>query len=213
MNRFRLFAFFALLLPMISFTAGVDAAEQYQEDVAYAKIQPPQPTADPAKVEVVEVFWYGCPHCRDFQPYIERWQLTKPDNVNYIRLPAVLSERWAIHARAYYTAEALGVLEKLHPLLFDPKARPRDTEDTLAEFFEKNAGIDRTRFLGTFKSFAIDAKVSRARDMTRRYGIEGTPTMVVSGKYRTGPDMVAGSFDKLINVVNYLADREAASRH
>lgn len=211
MNRFRLYAFFVLLLPLVSFAAGAPA-DKYSENKAYVRIQPPQPTADPSRVEVVEVFWYGCPHCHSFQPYVERWLLTKPDNVSFTRLPAVLSERWAIHARAYYTAEALGVLEKVHPLLFDAKARPRDTEDTLAEFFEKNAGIDRARFLSTFKSFAVDAKVARARDMTRRYGIEGTPAMVINGKYRTGPDM-AGSFENLIGVVDFLADREAATRN
>lgn len=211
MNPLRLCAFFALLLPLVSFAAGAPA-EKYQENTAYVRIQPPQPTANPSRVEVVEVFWYGCPHCHSFQPFVERWLLTKPDNVDFIRLPAVLSERWALHARAYYTAEALGVLEKVHPLLFDSKARPRDTEETLADFFEKNAGIDRARFLSTFKSFAVDAKVSRARDMTRRYGIEGTPAVVVDGKYRTGPDL-AGSFENLIGIVDFLVDRETAARN
>ena len=90
-----------LLLPLLAIAAG---PVKYQEGQAYHKIVPAQPTANPEKVEVVEVFWYGCPHCHRFQPYVERWLLGEPANVEFIRLPAILSERWAIHARAYYAA-------------------------------------------------------------------------------------------------------------
>lgn len=210
MRPIRLCAALALLLiPLLSSAAG---PVKYQEDVAYQKIVPAQPTADPGKVEVVEVFWYGCPHCHRFQPYVESWLLSGPENVNFVRLPAILSERWAIHSRAYYTAEALGVLEQIHPALFDAihnKKERLDTEAALADFFVAH-GVDRERFHSTFNSFAVNSKVSRARELTRRYGIDGTPTVVVNGKYRTGPAMT-GTFEALIDVVEYLVDREAAA--
>ena len=210
MRPIRLCAVLALLLmPLLSFAA---APVKYQENVAYERILPAQPTADPATVEVVEIFWYGCPHCHRFQPYVESWLLSGPENVTFVRLPAILNERWAIHSRAYYTAEALGVLEQIHPALFDAihnKKLRLDTEASLTDFFAEH-GVDRERFRSTFNSFAVNSKVSRARELTRRYGIDGTPAVVVNGKYRTGPGMT-GTFEALIDVVDFLVDREAAS--
>ena len=131
----------------------------------------------------------------------------------HIRLPAILNESWAIHARAYYTAEALGVLEKTHEALFDAihvKKQRLDTEDALADFYAQY-GVDKKQFKSTFESFAVTTKVNRARELTQRYGIDGTPTMVINGKYRTGPGMTGG-YDTLIDVVNYLAEQEAGAK-
>lgn len=200
-----------LMMPLLATAAG---PVKYQEGQAYQKIVPAQPTANPEKIEVVEVFWYGCPHCHRFQPYIERWLLSEPANVEFIRLPAILNERWAIHARAYYAAEALGVLERVHGKLFDAihvgKER-LDTEQSLADFFARN-GVDRAEFLEAFNSFAVNSKVSRARELTRRYGIDGTPAVVINGKYRSSPAS-AGSYEALIDVMDYLIAREAAARN
>jgi len=202
----------ALLIVPFAASQAVTPAK-YQEHDAYELIVPPQPTADPNKVEVVEVFWYGCPHCFRFQPFIQRWLLTKPDYINYVRLPAILNEGWAIHARAYYTAEALGVLEKTHEALFDAihvKKQRLDTEAALADFYAQY-GVDKEQFKKTFNSFAVSTKVARARELTRRYGIDGTPSIVVNGKYRTGPGMPgAGGNEHLMDVVDFLAAQEEA---
>jgi thiol:disulfide interchange protein DsbA len=202
----------ALLLLTIPFAASQAVTPaKYQEHEAYERIVPAQPTADPAKVEVVEVFWYGCPHCFRFQPFIERWLLTKPAYVNYVRLPAILNESWAIHARAYYTAEALGVVEKIHEPLFDAihiKKQRLDTEAALADFFAQY-GVDKNQFKTTFNSFAVSTKVARARELTRRYGIDGTPSIIVNGKYRTGPGMSGGN-ENLMDVVDFLVAQEEA---
>jgi thiol:disulfide interchange protein DsbA len=198
-----------LVAPLVAHSAA--SPLKYQEHDAYERIVPPQPTANPGKVEVVEVFWYGCPHCFRFQPYIQRWLLTKPDYIDYVRLPAILNESWAIHARAYYAAEALGVLEKTHEALFDAihvKKQRLDTEEALADFYAQY-GVDKKQFKNAFNSFAVNTKVARARELTRRYGIDGTPSVVVNGKYRTGPGMTGG-FDTLLDVVNYLAEQEAS---
>lgn len=198
-----------VLLPAFVLAGG---NAKYQENIAYQRIIPAQPTANPEKIEVVEVFWYGCPHCHRFQPYVERWLLGADSQVNFIRLPAILNESWAIHARAYYTAEALGVTEKIHMALFDEihlRKKKMGTEAELADFFQ-NHGVDRQRFLSTFNSFAINSKVQRAREMTRRYGIDGTPAVVINGKYRTGPAMT-GSFEGLVDVMDFLVKEEEAS--
>jgi thiol:disulfide interchange protein DsbA len=204
-------ALLLLAVPFLSFAGPTPA--KYQEGRHYELIDPPQPTSNPNKVEVVEVFWYGCPHCFRFQPYIERWLLTKPDYVNYVRLPAVLNESWAIHTRAYYTAEALGITEKIHEPLFDAihvKNQRLNSEDALADFFSRY-GVSKDQFKSTFESFAVSTKVARARELTQRYGIDGTPAMVINGKYRTGPAMT-GNYETLIDVVNFLVAQEAVKK-
>jgi protein dithiol oxidoreductase (disulfide-forming) len=199
-----------LLLLMLPAFVVAGGNARFQENIAYERIIPAQPTANPDKVEVIEVFWYGCPHCHRFQPYVERWLLGADADVTFIRLPAILNESWAIHARAYYTAEALGVTERIHEALFDAihirKERLRN-EAEIADFFEKH-GVDKQRFRSTFNSFAVNSKVQRARELTRRYGIDGTPAVVVNGKYRTGPAMT-GSFEGLVDVMDFLVSEEA----
>jgi protein dithiol oxidoreductase (disulfide-forming) len=200
-----------LILLMVPALVLAGGNARFQENVAYERIIPVQPTANPDKIEVIEVFWYGCPHCHRFQPYVERWLLGADSNVTFIRLPAILNENWAIHARAYYTAEALGITAGMHEALFDAMHNRRErlrTEAELADFFEKH-GVDRQRFRSTFNSFAVNSKVQRARELTRRYGIDGTPAIVVNGKYRTGPAMT-GSFETLIDVMDFLVNEEAA---
>lgn len=195
-------------------TVAVQAAGplRFQEGVDYELVSPAQPTADPTKVEVIEAFWYGCPHCYRFQPYIERWLQTKPDNVDYIRLPAVLNESWALATQAYYTEEALGITDKIHIALFDAIHRDKrrlDTKKDLMKFFGEH-GVSEDQFNNAFDSFSVESKVQRARQMTRRYGIDGTPSVIINGKYRTGPGM-ARSYERLIDVMNFLVAQESRS--
>lgn len=175
----------------------------------YETITPPQPTANPDKVEVIEVFWYRCPHCYRLQPTMERWLKTKPDNVDFIRMPAILAGNWALHARAYYTAEVLGIVDKIHRPLFDAihaERRDLDSEEALQKFFGE-FGVDAATFQKTWRSFAVETKVRRARIMTQRYGITGTPTIVIDGKYRTDGTM-AGNYANMMRVVDELIAKE-----
>lgn len=201
----------ALLLSLFIIAPALAAVPlRFQEGVDYELISPPQPTADPAKVEVVEAFWYGCPHCYRFQPYIERWLQSKPENVVYIRLPAVLNESWALLTQAYYAEEALGVTDKIHADLFRAihlDKRRFDTEQSLMEFFAAH-GVSEDQFRNTFHSFAVEGKVQRARQQTRRYGIDGTPSVIINGKYRTGPGMTR-SYERLVEVMNFLVAQES----
>ena len=128
-----------------------------------------------------------------------------------MRIPAIFgSKLWRLHATAYYTAEVLGVLDKTHEALFNAIHKQHlriDTEDALADFYAKY-GVDKKAFHDAFNSFTVQAKVRRAEDLTRRYGLSGVPTMIVNGKYRTDGPM-AQSYEGVLNVVNYLIERES----
>jgi thiol:disulfide interchange protein DsbA len=183
--------------------AGFDAAGKYE------RIQPPQPTSSPGKVEVIEVFWYGCPHCFDFEPLLSKWVSQKPQYVDFQRLPAIFRKGWEPHARAYYTAELLGVVEKIHQPLFEAMhmhSKKVATQKELMEFFAQH-GVSKERFLETYDSFAVDSRVQRGKVMQQRYGITGVPAMVVNGKYRTSGSE-AGSLENVLRVVDYLIAQE-----
>jgi len=168
--------------------------------------QVPQATTapNPARIEVMDFFWYGCPYCNLFEPRLESWLASKPDNVDFIRIPAVIRPGWSNHARAFYTAEALGVLDPLHKQLFD--ARHVDDLDELATMFTEQ-GIERSRFEAVFNSEETRRKVQEAGILTRRYGIDSVPAIVVNGQYRTNP-VLAGGASRMLNAVNGLIESE-----
>ena len=179
----------------------------------YEVLQPPQLTETGDRIEVVDVFWYGCPHCYTFLPSMEAYDKVKPEYVEIRRLPAVFRESWAAHARAYYTAALLGVEHRTHRPLFEEiheQQNPTDSKEALAAFFERH-GVDRSRFEQTYDSFAVESMVRKSIVMQQRYGITGTPSVVVNGKYRvTG--RLAGSHDNVMAVVMSLVDREYKAR-
>jgi len=127
-------------------------------------------------------------------------------------MPAILRQEWSLHARAFYTAETLGILDKIHMPLFDAihvEKRRLFSEDALMEFFQEY-GVSNKQFQDTFHSFTVDSKVRRANQMTRRYRISGTPSVVVNGKYVTGPAEAKG-FNNLIKVIDYLVKKESTA--
>lgn len=183
------------------------------ETVGYETLSPAQPTSNPEKIEVIEFFWYGCPHCYSLEPLMGEWLKTLPKNIEFIRQPAVFSELWGKHAKAYFTAEALGVVDKVHADLFDAiqnKKQKLETEDQLAEFFVAH-GVKKTDFHDTYNSFLIDAKMRQAATTAGRYGITGVPAVIINGKYKTnGP--LAGSHEKMIEVINQLIQQESKAK-
>jgi len=196
-----------LLLPLALPAAG------FQEGKEYAAVSPPQPTNDPSKIEVVELFWYGCPHCYHLEPQLREWLAGQPDDVDFIRMPAILGANWELLGRARYTAELLGVDDKLHQALFDYLHRERKrlrSVDEVRNFFVAH-GVSAEDFDNTWNSFGVVAKVNRAKQMSRRYGITGVPAFVIDGKYRTSATQ-AGSEDKMFEVINMLIDKERKAR-
>jgi len=149
-----------------------------------------------------------------FEPLLEEWLKNKPKNVEFIRQPAAFSELWSKHAKAYYTAEALGVVDKIHADFFSAiqiKKEALDTEEALAKFFAAH-GVDETQFHEAYNSFVVDAKMRQAPQMATRYGITGVPAIIVNGKYKTNGKL-AGSHEKMIEVMNNLIKQESPAKN
>jgi thiol:disulfide interchange protein DsbA len=191
------------------------AAPPFEAGKHYAVLTPAQPTStSPGKVEVTEIFMFGCPGCFAFEPYIQVWLEQKADYVNFVRLPAQWSSHpeSLMHARAYYTAEALGKLGGFEEDFFNEvhrKGNLLDTEAKLVTFFAAH-GIDEAAFKSTFNSFAVNAKLKRAEELVGRYRVQSTPTVVVNGKYQTIGRM-AGTVEAWFAIINELAAREHAA--
>lgn len=198
----------ALLLSLLAVTA--QAQMLYQEGRHYHRLPTPVATSDPQRVEVVEVFAYTCHHCYNFEPLIQDWKKALPADVNFVHFPGVWDGTMELHARALYTAEALNVVEQMHPAIFRALHVDRATlndEKSLAELFEKAAGVDREAFDKTFKSFGVATRARQAAQRTREYRITGTPTLIVNGKYSiSGRDV--GGFDGMLKVADYLIAQE-----
>lgn len=185
-------------------TSSVMAAQGYE------MVSPAQPTTSKDKVEVVELFWYGCPHCYKLEPYVERWLKRKPKNVKFVRMPGVFRASWEIHARAYYTAEILGVVDKVHRPMFEAiheQKRRMNDEASIMGLFNAH-GVSNKDFKRVFRSFAVETKLRRAKDMGRRYGAKGVPALIVNGKYRTSAQDAGGNA-KVFKVVNQLVKQES----
>jgi len=199
-----------VLLVLLTGFVGSVAAE-YKEGVQYQRIEPSVPTSTGDKIEVVELFWYGCPHCYDFDPYVKRWLMRKPANVEFIHIPAVFNKLWELHAQAFYTAKTLGISGKIHDGLFDAMhqgKRKFPTPASLQSLFAEY-GVSKDDFYKTFNSFAVKSQVKRAIQMTKRYGIDGVPALIVNGKYRVNSSEVR-TYSEMLKVVDYLVGKEAA---
>lgn len=179
----------------------------------YEAVSPAQPVQNPSKVEVIEFFWYGCPHCYSLEPSMVEWLKTKPANVEFIRQPAVFSDLWGKHAKAFFTAEALGVGEKVHADFFDAiqnKKQKLTSEEELAKFFAAH-GVKDEDFKAAYNSFMVDAKMRQAETMAARYGITGVPALIVNGKYRVTAT-TAKSQENMLSVTNQLIQLESGSK-
>ncbi|KAF3978515.1 MAG: thiol:disulfide interchange protein DsbA/DsbL [Methylococcales symbiont of Iophon sp. n. MRB-2018] len=186
------------------------SATLHAESLGYETLTPAHPTQNQDKIEIIEFFWYGCPHCYSFEYELAEWIKTMPENVEFIRQPAIFGNLWGKHAKAYFVAEALGVVDKIHADFFDAiqnKKQKLSSEDQIAEFFIAH-GVDETAFHNSFNSFLVDAKLRQAKAMAPRYGITGVPAIVINGKYKTnGP--LAGSHKKIIEVMKQLIEEES----
>lgn len=183
------------------------------ETLGYETLSPAQPTQNQDKIEVIEFFWYGCPHCYNLEPAMEEWLKSKPANVEFIRQPAIFSSLWGKHAKAYFVAEALDVLDQVHADFFDAiqnKKQKLTSEDQLAKFFVAH-GVDETKFRETFNSFYINSKMRKAKAMAPRYGITGVPAIIINGKYKTSATL-AKSHENMFKVMDQLISQESQAK-
>lgn len=186
-------------------------SERFKEGTHYKKVVPAQPTGvAPGKVEVVEVFWYGCGHCFELDPAVESWRNKgKPAYVEFTRVPAMWNDTLRIHARLYYATEALGKLEELHSAIFREihvNGDQLNTLDKMQAFFKQH-GVSPEEFQKAFASFGVESKLQRADFLNRRYQINSVPMVVVNGKYVTDRQM-AGGERELFDLIDELAAHE-----
>jgi thiol:disulfide interchange protein DsbA len=182
------------------------------EGIDYAVLKPAQPTETGEQVEVLEVFWYGCPHCWYLEPDLKKWVAAIPEGVAFRRMPAT-GPRWDPHARAYYAAESMGKLDVFHEALFKAmqvEKRRIMTEDDLVEF-AGGIGIDSEEFRAAYNSFYVETRVKKAQEMGRRYGIDGVPAVIINGKFRTSPSQTGGQ-ERMMEVLNALVAQEVAAK-
>ena len=178
-------------------------------DKDYRAVDPAQPTDTGSKIEVIEFFWYACPHCFAFEPSLNAWVKKLPSDVAFRRVPAQFAPIWTQHAKLFYTLDAMGEEERLHKKAFDSihvDHLALDTDANLVDWAGKN-GIDKAKFADTMKSFGVAGKLKRAAQVVINYKIDGVPALAVNGKFLTAPSMTGGS-DKSLAVCDYLIEAE-----
>jgi thiol:disulfide interchange protein DsbA len=190
-------------------TAAPAKSGNYVVGEDYDVITPPVRAVDSKKIEVAEFFWYGCPHCFHFEPIMEPWKKTLPADVTFRAVPAVWQDRMALHAKAYYTAEALGVLDTMHSVLFNAmnvEHKPLATQQEIADVFTAH-GVSAEKFNQTFESFGVRMQVDQAVALAKAAHLSGTPSLMVAGKYQVS-GRKAGTQADMLKVVDYLVAQE-----
>ena len=196
----------------LTLLAGAAAAE-LKAGRDYKPLATPQAVETGAKVEVIEFFWYGCSHCFDLEPFLNKWTAKLPGDVEFRRIPAIPSERWLPNARTFYTLEALNLLDRLHGEVFDAIHIDRvnfNDEKIQLEWMEKK-GVDKRKFAEAWKSFSVQGKTKRAVQLSQAYGVNSVPTLVVDGKYMTAVSMT-GSPEGLMKTLDELIVKARAER-
>lgn len=194
------------LLSLLFLALNAPAQTRFEEEVHYFSIIPEQPGAEGDKVQVVEFFWYACPHCYKLEPHIGQWLARKPDGVEFVRIPAMFKRPDVVlHAKTFYALTLMGVEDELNAAVFDEihvqKNRLANAEDM--EAFLAAKGVDIEAYRKAMKSFAVQTQARRAEVLAERFDIRGVPAFVVDGKYRTSG--LEG--DQQMQAIDYLIDK------
>ncbi|AHK14634.1 MULTISPECIES: thiol:disulfide interchange protein DsbA/DsbL [Thalassolituus] len=205
LSQFKHWFSAALMLVSVSaFSAEYEANKQYKV------LEQPVPVVQDGKIHVEEAFWYGCPHCFDLESIIEPWKSKLAADVQFEGVPAMFGRTWVSHAQLYYTADALGVLPKVHTSIFDAihlqKVRLVTREDQRAFLMEK-AGVSAEDFDKTYESFTVKTRMNRGDKRVRSFQINGVPALVINGKYVVDATS-AGGQKEMLEVADYLINKE-----
>lgn len=207
MSRVWLSGLLALLLPLAACSQEAATTPRFQEGQHYKRLSQPVRTRDSDKIEVVEVFWYGCHHCFDLEPLLKSWLADKPDDVDFRRSPAMWQPVMRVHARAYYTAKALDVLDRVHDPIYEAlnlQEQALNSMEDVQRLFADH-GVDPAEFEDAWNDFGVKSQVRQADSRARSYGIRGTPELIVDGRYRVSEKMT-GSKAAMFEVVDFLIE-------
>jgi thiol:disulfide interchange protein DsbA len=203
-----------LLALLVAGTAMAQPA-LYIEGTHYEALDKPVRTADPNKIEVAEVFWYGCPHCYAFEPLLESWVGKLPSDVAFVRSPGMWNSMMETHAQIYYVEQALGSFDKTHKAVFDAFHQKRnylETQEAVRELFVAQ-GIDPAAFDKAWTSFQVTSAVKQAGVRMREYGVNGVPNLIVNGKYRVSSGDAVTTQADMLKVVDFLVAKERSSKN
>lgn len=213
--RLKHLALLCLLLPLTLNLSNATAANDglYTAGTHYEVLKTPVRTSDPKRIEVAEVFWYGCSHCFTFEPMVSTWASQQSEDINFVHSPAIWHKSMELHARAYYTAKVLKVLDPVHQAIFEAMNLKRNklaSKEAIGKIFvAQGVGLD--KFNKTFDSFGVVSATKQADARQRSYNVRGTPEMVVNGKYRINAKM-AGGQGGMLKVADYLIGIEMKAR-
>ncbi|MBY6204719.1 thiol:disulfide interchange protein DsbA/DsbL [Halomonas denitrificans] len=187
------------------------AQAQFVEGTHFERIDGPAAAETDGGIEVVEVFSYMCPHCRNFQPYVSAWEEELAEDVTFRRVPVSFNRSWEPFARAYVTANVMDILDESHVALFEALHDERRSIRTLSDLaeFHSQFGVDAEAFESTAGSFPVEAAMRKGRAELGKWGIRSTPTLVINGKWRVSPQR-GSTFEDMLAVADYLIERERA---
>lgn len=184
--------------------AGLAQAQSFQAGKDYVQLR--QPQAEPgAGVEVVEFFWYGCPHCFRFEPLLQAWVKKLPQGVRFRRVPVAFRDEFVVHQRIYYALESMGLVEQMHQRVFNAihnDHKPLNEANAIADFMAAN-NVDRAKFLEAYNSFGVQTKARQAKQLAQAFEIEGVPALGIGGRYLTSGSH-AGSLERSLQVADHL---------
>jgi len=202
-----------LLLGLLLQGVAQADATPFKEGLQYTLVTPEPPQHKGGDVEVVEFFWYGCPHCNHLEPFLNDWLKNKPDYIHFVRIPAPFSGPAMLHAKTFYALQVLGEGDRLHDTIFAAMhGRPRmklDSVDEMADFLAGH-GVDPQKFRAALDSFAVQTQLQRAAVLAKRYDIHGVPTLIVDGRYKSGKGFK--SYGEFTELVDYLAAKVLKER-
>ncbi|MEP5567864.1 MAG: thiol:disulfide interchange protein DsbA/DsbL [Halioglobus sp.] len=202
-----------MVMSLVLFPLAAQAQEAYEAGKDYDIINPAIRTADPAKIETAEFFWYGCGHCYTFEPVIGQWKKTIADDVSFRGVPAMWGGAMELHAKAFYAARALDVAEKMDTAMFQAlnvDRKPLRSDKEIAQLFEEN-GVAEEDFYKAFNSFGVSSQVRQANATARAAKITGTPSLMVNGKYLI-TSRKAGSNVNMLKIADFLIEKERAAK-
>jgi thiol:disulfide interchange protein DsbA len=186
----------------------VAQGQKIEEGFDYRILPIAQPLESKGKVEVIEFFWYGCPHCYDFEPELSSWVMRQPKDVVFRRVPVAFRDDFMPHSQLFYALEAMGKGDAFNEKVMYAMHKENKrllTEPEIADWVASQ-GIDRNTFLATYRSFAVVSKARTAKQLVEAYRIDGVPTIVMQGKYVTSPS-IAGTKAKAIAVMDHLEEK------
>jgi thiol:disulfide interchange protein DsbA len=195
-----------ILFTLISFTAVAEP----QLGVEYVPSQQVIPTENPAKIEVLELFWYGCPHCYVLDPQLNAWVKKLPKDVEFKRIPGIARPEWVPGAKAYYAMETLNLTEKLHSALFEAihkqKVLKPSDDAGIVDWITKQGRVDRKKVEEAYNSFSVNTQVMHASQVFRNSGSTGVPALIIDGKYLTS-SVMAGGNEEALKTADYLIEK------